>query len=204
MINRRIIFTTDARLAVTPSADGKPAVLVGYPIVWNVLSTDRGGYRVRLLPNSAQFATPTHALRHHDWRDVLGCTENGTLRLTPDTFGVRCEIDLPDTSVGRDVAVLIARKDIRGMSFAMVDTPDSTEITENDQTILNVKSFLCDEVTVTASPAFAETTVAIQDRASNASKPQPTYKARREQALQLQRLKLDSLRLPGAEIPRRS
>src|SRR3989442_1247147 len=95
---RRILFTADARFAAKPAADGKPATLVGYPMVWGAVSTDRGGYRVRLLKGSPRFVEVTRALFHHDFRDLLADTFSNTLRLPPaDDYGQPVEIELPDT-----------------------------------------------------------------------------------------------------------
>jgi HK97 family phage prohead protease len=165
---KRIVYTTDARLALAKFAavEGQPekiATLSGYAIVWDVLSSDRGGFKVRLLPGSATFATPTHALYHHDYTHVIGSTANGTLRLYPDETGVRVEIDLPDTTSGRDVEELVEGRYVTGMSFAMIGTPDASEVTEAGQTILNVAKFDCDEVTVTAIPAFTATSIDVKE-----------------------------------------
>lgn len=102
-------FTRDSRFALKP-ADGKPGTLSGYAIVWNALSTDRGGYVVRLRPGSARPAATTFALYNHEYADPLGRLENGTLRIFNDDTGVRVEIDLPDTQAGRDVATLVPRR----------------------------------------------------------------------------------------------
>lgn len=57
------------------------------------------------------------ALINHDPSQLLGRTASGTLRLSSDEHGLRFELDLPDTSLGRDVRTLVQRGDIRGMSF---------------------------------------------------------------------------------------
>jgi Escherichia/Staphylococcus phage prohead protease len=49
---------------------------------------------------------------------VLGRVSNHTLRLREDGHGLRYEIDLPDTTAGRDLLELIRRGDIRSSSFA--------------------------------------------------------------------------------------
>lgn len=188
---RRIVFNRDARFAVA-KADGKPVTLSGYAIVWNVLSDDRGGYKVRLKPGSATFAAPTLALFNHDFRQVLGTTGNGTLRLTPDEFGVRVEIDLPDTSTGRDVAELVGRKYVAGMSFAMVSAPVGATVTENGEKILDVTRFTADEVTVTPVPAFLQSNVGVKPESPE------SYAARAAQSLHLEKLKFAFLRLPSA------
>ncbi len=193
-LTRRLFYSqADARLAATAPIEGRPTTISGYALVWNVLSSDRGGYKVRLRPGSARFANPTHALFHHDFRDVLGNTANGTLRLQPDDYGVRAEIDLPPTSVGRDVAELVRRGDIRGMSFAMVDDPVSDRVTEGGQTIVEAKSFLVDEVTVTAVPAFEEAMVGMKPEPAAPSPvvAVPGYARRIAQCNQLERLRFD-------------
>ena len=197
--DRQTILNFDAKLAVTPLADGKPATISGYALVWNVLSSDRGGYRVRLLPGSARFADEVHALWHHEFRDVLGTTANGTLRISPDSVGVRVEIDLPNTNAGRDVAELIRRGDVRGMSFGMVDLPTGEKVKESGQSILNAASYVVDEVTVTAIPAFSEAMVGIKD--ANAPAALVGYSARTAHKHTLDKFRLQSLRLPGAEYP---
>jgi HK97 family phage prohead protease len=190
---RRTIYTLDARIALAPPIEGRPVTLSGYAIVWNVLSVDRGGYKVRLLPGSATFATPTHAIFHHDFSQVLGSTANNTLRITPDGYGVKVEIDLPNTTHGRDTAELVRRGDVNGMSFAMVDDPEATETTENGIVIVNAKSFVVDEVTVTAIPAFPQAKVDVRQPLN----PPASYAARNSQSLQLERLNLDMIGQPG-------
>lgn len=190
--DRRIIFTRDAQFAVKREP-GKPAILTGYALVWNTLSDDRGGYRVRLKPNSARFAKPTLALFNHDFRNVIGNTANNTLRIVTDDFGAKVEIDLPDTSTGRDVAVLVERGDVTGMSFAMVSAPDGKTVRENGIDIFEADSFDVDEVTVTPIPSFTQATIGM--------KPEQTpgdYATRRNQSLQLEQLKLGIM---GAELP---
>lgn len=180
MKSKRIIFTTDAKLSVktfaapvaststATDASSAPvesiATLRGYPIVWNAVSSDRGGYKVRLLPGSARFTTPCLAFWHHDASQPVGNTANVTLRFLPaDDYGIPVEIDLPDTTTGRDAEELVENRYVTGMSFAMVDAPTATEVTENGETILNVSDFLCDEVTITAIPAFVETSIEVAE-----------------------------------------
>src|SRR4051794_35329209 len=123
---KRTIYTgaTDAKLtfAAAPEGDtGTIGTLTGYAMVWGVLSSDRGGYKVRLQPDSATPTPLTHAYYHHEaTRGPLGDTATNTLRISPDTYGVKVEIDLPNTSVGRDTLELVRTGRARGMSFAML------------------------------------------------------------------------------------
>lgn len=158
----------NARLSVKRQTfeDGKPAktTLAGYPILWGELSSDRGGYVVRLVKNSATFTTPALALYSHEFANVLGNTANGTLRIgAADDAGIPIEIDLPDTTLGNDVGTLVAEKYISGMSFSMMNGfEDYTEEKQGDQYILNVSKFTVDEVTVCVNPAFAVTSIAVK------------------------------------------
>jgi HK97 family phage prohead protease len=62
------------------------------------------------------------ALYSHELERLLGRESAGTLRLKEDETGLAVEIDLPDTSDGRDVGVLISRGDLKGMSFGFCVT----------------------------------------------------------------------------------
>jgi uncharacterized protein len=114
-------FFYSDEFSLTP-ADNSPGVLSGYFIKWNTLSHDRGGYRVVFRRGAfANLGTndliDIKAHRDHDYTTYLARTGNGTLTLMPDDIGVRFSVTLPDTNDGRDMAVLVARKDIAGMSF---------------------------------------------------------------------------------------
>jgi phage head maturation protease len=209
---RRILFANRVEFAATPASDGQPAKLDGYPIIWGALSTDRGGYKVRLLKDSPTFSDPTDSYFEHDFRLLLGTTENATLAITPDDRGVRVTISLPDTSIGRDAFVLVRDKYVRGMSFAMVEAPWAIQgytadgpqilpvpgkarvVRENGETVVEVMSgFVVDEVTITSRPAFVETTIGV----AGSESPKPAYSARIAQAQQIERNKLEIVRLAG-------
>ena len=58
------------------------------------------------------------ALFNHDINQLLGRVSSSTVRLSVDGVGLRYEIDLPDTTIGRDVAELLRRRDLSGSSFS--------------------------------------------------------------------------------------
>jgi HK97 family phage prohead protease len=57
------------------------------------------------------------ALADHDPRSVLARTKSGTLRLSEDSRGLAFDLDVPDTTTGRDMLALAERGDIGGASF---------------------------------------------------------------------------------------
>ncbi|UGB25570.1 HK97 family phage prohead protease [Methylorubrum sp. B1-46] len=63
------------------------------------------------------------ALVDHDPSRVLARTRSGTLRLAEDTRGLAFDLDVPDTSIGRDILALAERGDLGGMSFGFTASP---------------------------------------------------------------------------------
>jgi uncharacterized protein len=202
---KRIVFTADAGLAVkaadttSPDSCGK---LVGYAMKWNTLSTDRGGYKVRLMPGSAQFADTTHALYHHELTGgPLGDTQSKTLKIEPDDQGVKVSIDLPNTTLGKDVYELVRTGRIAGMSFAMTEEPQFFASKEDGQKIQNCTKFTVDDVTVTAIPAFTDTSIGVvNEDADDEEDAEETQQASATQSVPLshaiaQKLTLEKLNL---------
>jgi HK97 family phage prohead protease len=110
-------------------AEGKAPRIGGYAAVFNSESVDLGGFVERIAPGafggSLSKGADVRALWNHDRNVILGRTKSGTLRLTEDARGLAFELDLPDTQAGRDLAVLVERKDISGMSFAFRTQADN-------------------------------------------------------------------------------
>lgn len=61
---------------------------------------------------------------NHDPSRLLGRTSARTLRLASDERGVRYEVDVPDTAVGRDLLVSIERRDVAGSSVMFLSRDD--------------------------------------------------------------------------------
>ena len=81
------------------------------------------GYVERIMPgafDTAILEDDVRALVNHDANMILGRNKSGTLSLSTDGTGLRYEIDLPDTQVGRDTKTSIERGDIDGSSFAFI------------------------------------------------------------------------------------
>src|SRR5665213_1477340 len=191
----------DPKYTIT-QADGQPVRLEGYAIVWNVLSSDRGGYVVKLLKGSATFSIPTFALYNHDYANPLARNDDGSLIISQDGYGVKVSIALPDTNVGRDLQANVGKQLIRGMSFAML--PEGAEFEDSDEGDMKVRSFssfLCDEVTITAIPAFDQTSIKLAD--TQPTPVVPSYqKELDEQLVKLEKYRLDSYSFSLAELQR--
>jgi len=105
------------------------------------------------------------ALYNHDTSAVLGRTRIGTLRLTEDDTGLAFEVELPDTSIGRDVRTLVAREDITGCSFGFTIREESIARRDDGsvlRTLLDVDLY---EISpAVAFPAYQDTEVSIRTR----------------------------------------
>lgn len=97
----------------------------------------------------------------HDRGRVLGRSSAGTLRLEEDARGLRVEIDLPDTTDGRDVATLIERGDVTGLSFgfSVLRQEWDETVTPARRTILEVE---LREVSIVSEPAYDGTSIALR------------------------------------------
>lgn len=140
-------------------------MLVGYAAKFNSPSLDLGGFREIIKPGSftRSLATGEHvrALYNHNADQVLGRVGAGTLRLTEDEVGLRFELDLPATTYARDLAALVERGDVSGCSFAFSVRPGGeTWDTVNGESIRTLTALDLEEITITARPAYPDTTVA--------------------------------------------
>lgn len=147
---------------VRASDAGKTAK--GYAALFNS-KADIGGYFSETIAPGAFSETikksDVRALIDHDSGRVIGRSTAGTLRLKEDDKGLAVEIDLPDTSDGRDLAVQLDRGDISGMSFGFRVTHDEWDESGDipARTIHKVELF---EVSAVAFPAYDDTSIAMR------------------------------------------
>lgn len=109
----------------------------------------------------------------HDVSKVLGRSSNGTVRLSSDDRGLAFEIDLPDTTLGRDIRALVARGDLSGMSFSAV--PDVIERVAGGVVHRSFKRLM--DISVVTMPAYAGTSV-VSRSASGVSRREQLIRAR--------------------------
>lgn len=95
-------------------------------------------------------------LWNHESGEVLGSTRAGTLQLEEDNYGLRVRAQLPDTTTGRDAAILLKRGDIDSMSFGF-SVPDGGDEWSADGRTRTLKSVRLHEVSIVAFPAYAAT-----------------------------------------------
>ena len=94
---------------------------------------------------------------NHNTDQVLASTKSGTLTLSEDERGLFVEAELPDTSYGRDLSVLMQRGDVHSMSFGF-SVPSGGDSWSENRGSREVREAILHEVSVvTGFPAYAAT-----------------------------------------------
>ena len=136
-------------------------VVGGYAIVFNSESRDLGGFTEFVAPDALDEALERNAdvlaLYNHDYSNVLGRQSSETLKLYKDERGVRFELDLPETTLGRDVYELVKRGDLKGNSFGFTVEKDNWEKRDGNviRTIEKIKDLY--EISIVSLPAYEAT-----------------------------------------------
>ena len=145
---------------------------VGYAAVFNSPSEplpfteviERGAFS-----RSLRSRNDVKLLLNHDTGRVLGSTRAGTLRLIEDEIGLRAEADLPPTTDGNDISILLQRGDIDSMSFGFT-VPAGGDSWNSDGSVRTLKSVRIHEVSIVTFPAYTATTANVRSLDATATR----------------------------------
>lgn len=99
---------------------------------------------------------------NHNSDFVLGSTRSGTITLHEDERGLLVEGILPETSYGRDLAVLMQRGDVHSMSFGF-SIPRNGDAWSDDGQSRELREVILHEVSiVTGFPAYPATEATVR------------------------------------------
>lgn len=161
---------------------GDGSTASGYAAVFGE-TVDIGGHFLEVIERGAFTDTlktaDVRAYFDHDRGRVLGRSTAGTLRLNEDSKGLAVEIDLPDTSDGRDVRTLVDRGDVSGMSIGFVVTREEWDQRSEPATRI-IHEISLREVSIVSEPAYDGTSVAL--RSLEAARETAKTEAERTQA----------------------
>jgi HK97 family phage prohead protease len=126
-----------------------------------------GSFRETIMPGAFRASLAARsdilALVDHDDAKLLARTVSGTLRLAEDSAGLCFDIDVPDTTLGRDVLEMARRGDVGGMSFGFRVQDESWPA--NDRRELRSVDLI--EISVVhAHPAYSQTSVSARSRSA--------------------------------------
>ena len=163
-VERRIKTDVDFELRVeNAQADGMR--FTGYAAVFNS-DSEPLPFIERILPGafkrSLKSRNEVKLFKNHNMDEVLASTRSKTLRLTEDSKGLLAEATLPDTTAGRDLAVLMKRGDVHAMSFGF-SVPAKGDSWSADGQTRELKEVRLHEVSiVTGFPAYEATTASVR------------------------------------------
>lgn len=169
-LERRFVPLAAAALAVEERAAGSPMIR-GISPPWRSLSYDLGGFREQFAETAFDEALAEKpdvlGLFNHDENQVLSRTGSGTLRLGKQPEGLGFAMDAPDTTLARDLLVLIKRGDISGSSFAfsLRGNPQQAEEFRKEADgsyVRTVKNANIYDVSVVTRPAYPSSTAAVR------------------------------------------
>lgn len=171
---------TELRVEPTEDSIGI-GTLRGHAAVFGVMSEEICGFREIVEPGAFRQSIgrdDVRALFNHDPSSVLGRNKAGTLRLTEDRVGLAMEVDLPDTTVGRDLRVSVERGDVTQMSFGFRVIEDIWERKTEDgveQEVRRLRQVQLFDVSPATFPAYPQTDLALRSleawRAEQAGPP---------------------------------
>lgn len=158
-VERRVLAFEQGEMRI---ASDEPRRLQGYAAKYGI-QTDLGWFREKIKAGAFDEAlkdSDARALKNHDPNLLLGRESSGTLRLESNTVGLRFEIDVPDTTTGRDTLEEVRRGDLAGCSFAFTVAEDQWKHKEGEQserTIVRIGRLF--DVGPVTYPAYEDTTV---------------------------------------------
>ena len=155
----------DPEQAEVRAVDGDGMTFVGYAARFDSPS-EWMGFTERIAPGAftrtLKARNEVKAFLNHNTDVVLGSTRAGTLKLVQDERGLLAEINLPDTTAGRDLAVSVKRGDVSGMSFGF-NIPKGGDEWSDDGTQRTLKEIALAEVSpVTGFPAYRATSASVR------------------------------------------
>lgn len=170
-IEHRVADFSDIEMRA--SEDGLKMTFRGYAAVFNSPSEPLP-FIERIAPGafkrSLRSRNEIKMFVNHNMDRVLGSTRAGTLRLTEDEKGLLVEADLPNTTDGRDLSVLLERGDVSSMSFGFTVPPKGDKWSEDgmERTLTQVR--LHEVSVVTGFPAYEATTASVRNLAGLAQR----------------------------------
>lgn len=163
-VERRIKNDIDFEIRID-NADVDGMQFSGYAAVFNS-DSEPLPFTERILPGAfrktLRSRNEVKLFKNHNMDEVLASTRSKTLKLREDENGLLAEAVLPDTTAGRDLAVLMQRGDVHSMSFGFT-VPDGGDNWNNKGTIRELAEVRLHEVSiVTGFPAYESTTASVR------------------------------------------
>lgn len=163
MKKKEIRTVNISQLQTREAVNDQPAMISGYAAVFNTPTLICEGLKEVIMPGAFARAiaeTDVRCLFDHDWSKVLGRQKSGTLRLTEDDRGLKFEVDLPNTSIARDLTESMSRGDINQCSFGFIPTKEDWDY-NTDPILRTIEEVELYEVSIVTLPAYDDAEAAL-------------------------------------------
>jgi len=162
-VETRRIHINDFELRQGPTGDGMS--FTGYAAVFNS-DSEPLPFIERIAPGafkkSLRSRNTIKMYMNHDSSMLLASTRSKSLRLEEDSKGLLVNADLPDTTVGRDLSILMKRGDVDSMSFGF-SVPSGGDKWSDDGMMRELRNVRLHEVSVvTGFPAYKATSASVR------------------------------------------
>jgi HK97 family phage prohead protease len=152
-------------------AEGDGRTFTGYASVFNEPSLPLPFTEIvkpGAFKRSLQSRNRMMLLWNHDTSNPLASTRNGSLQLVEDERGLKVTATLPETTLGRDLAVLVKTGVIDAMSFGFSVRKDSWSQDGNTRYLEDVSLY---EVSLVSTPAYEQTSGTVSVRSTDGISP---------------------------------
>jgi len=172
---KRFLTVTDIEIRATKNDENKNLRTIGgYVTKFNTFSENLGFFREvreQVAPGAFKKTLKEDDIRafwNHNSDIILGRSTNGTLKLKEDNTGLAFDLDLPDTTAGRDAFISIERGDVTGMSFGFMVRGEEIDRGEDEKapiirTLTDIQLF---EVSPVIFPAYPDSETEARDEGS--------------------------------------
>ncbi|MCT0040321.1 HK97 family phage prohead protease [Weissella confusa] len=138
--------------------------IAGYAIVWDTPSTNLPFTEViKFGALDGVDLSGVLALYNHDFANVLGRVDAGTLKLNVDDHGLHFVLDIPDTTLGHDVYTNIKNGNLKGLSFrfTIANGGEQWKQINGQPTRVISKIATMREISLVSVPAYDDTSVEV-------------------------------------------
>ena len=143
--------------------EGDGMTFVGYAAKFDQPSENLGGFVEYVergaFSRSLKSRNDVMLLWNHDAGQPLASTRSGTMKLTEDEIGLRVEARLPQTTLGKDLAILLRDGIVGKMSFGFNVIKDAWNAEGNERRLKSVRLF---EVSAVVWPAYTSTSASVR------------------------------------------
>lgn len=140
---------------------GEGRTVEGYAALYSVVSSELYGFEEVIEPGAFDNAdiSDVRALFNHDANQILARTSSKTMSVEVDGKGLRYSFEMPNTTLGNDLLVMMKRGDISQSSFQFTIKEDSWEEREGMLPLRHIRQVdAVYDVAPVTFPAYTQTT----------------------------------------------